>query len=144
MQRSGLLSFAPLEIAASTHMRCRIAASLRATATVAFCRPALLAILIPHAFNELQRLTECAEHWGHHKGWSAPIRRRIGNTRHMADFAGCIAARCQSEVRTDIAGTAQAFRRIDAGLANDRSFAILPASSTMQAEVVFTEPSNPT
>jgi hypothetical protein len=40
----------------STHTRCRMTASLRATATVAFRSPLRLASLIPHAFS--------ADHFG--------------------------------------------------------------------------------
>ena len=68
----------------STHMRCRITASLRATATVAFCSPAFLAIFNPHAFSNpvgavnLRSSSEC-----HHRG-RAPLRGRRGWPPHAA------------------------------------------------------------
>src|SRR5215468_9171781 len=48
--------FDQLNSVPSTHIRCRMTASLRATATVAFRSPLRLASLIPHAFS--------ADHFG--------------------------------------------------------------------------------
>ena len=51
--RYAATSFDQLNSVRSIHMRCRMTASLRATATVAFRSPLRLVSLIPHAFSAL-------------------------------------------------------------------------------------------
>src|SRR5215468_1391837 len=95
--------FDQLNSVPSTHIRCRMTASLRATATVAFRSPLRLASLIPHAFSALAhgsaafiRLKALYPLSGRANMRRAVVYRRVStldnqerDLREVADRMGC-------------------------------------------------------
>lgn len=105
----------------STHMRCRITASLRATATRARAMPRRLAMFMPQARNADHLVLRISSEWaGLVECGTGQFVAASADTALYVGFARLIAPWRQAEMGADIARLSKPVRLVDGGAERQR------------------------